>query len=455
MLFWFPLLRSFLLRFYLLLFSMNDLVYPVNGGMEDWAYAGSWDTARVKPCQPVTYDKYPADKTIYDNSTLRVFNMLVETSNDKEPATSTLGTSWDIMTTSEKGNGHVARNIRLALLAAELVEPYVAFRQVNDMALSDDVIPLMFRGGKTCQTTNAVVVPKQGTTKVAVKFEVGGALTVDKTAVYYAKWDAQLEALLDCQAQPDMATLMPHLKRADASGATTGTTRFSAKGATPSLFTASIDITDFAIGDRIAVLAVARVDQAWGVPLTNVIPNAPPQSHIVNARTNPQWYHAKSDGSKVIKGRLDWVSIPLTLILESAKENSAYPEATTHELFLRYDPSVVPPSPAGAASSPTENSDMSVAAEATNWTVIFLSITGAGVVLAVVVRVYVNHAMRKSQRERLREFIEDESAVSPGLQQILTAEKNGTTPKGKMGGGYSDAASSDAEHGGLELGTCA
>ena len=29
--------------------TMNDLVYPVHGGMEDWGYAASWDTSYVKP----------------------------------------------------------------------------------------------------------------------------------------------------------------------------------------------------------------------------------------------------------------------------------------------------------------------------------------------------------------------------------------------------------------------
>jgi hypothetical protein len=31
---------------------MNDVVYPVHGGMEDWGYAASWDTAYVTPCTP-------------------------------------------------------------------------------------------------------------------------------------------------------------------------------------------------------------------------------------------------------------------------------------------------------------------------------------------------------------------------------------------------------------------
>ena len=40
---------------------MNTAVYPVTGGMEDWAYAASWDkTGYVKACKPTTYADSPA-----------------------------------------------------------------------------------------------------------------------------------------------------------------------------------------------------------------------------------------------------------------------------------------------------------------------------------------------------------------------------------------------------------
>jgi len=57
--------------------TMNDLVYYVRGGMEDWAYAASWDPERVIQCKPTQFNGYPVEKTRYNNSTLRVFNMLL------------------------------------------------------------------------------------------------------------------------------------------------------------------------------------------------------------------------------------------------------------------------------------------------------------------------------------------------------------------------------------------
>ena len=38
---------------------MNDIVYPVHGGMEDWAYASSWSAKVVQGgCDPTTYGGY-------------------------------------------------------------------------------------------------------------------------------------------------------------------------------------------------------------------------------------------------------------------------------------------------------------------------------------------------------------------------------------------------------------
>ena len=87
---------------------------------------GSWIPELVVQCDPPTYDKYPAEKTTYNNATLRAFNMLVETSHQKIPNTQMLGNNRDVMSKDTSGNGHISRNIRLSLLSAELVEPYVS-----------------------------------------------------------------------------------------------------------------------------------------------------------------------------------------------------------------------------------------------------------------------------------------------------------------------------------------
>jgi len=75
-----------------------------------------------------------------------------------------------------------------------------------------------------------------------------------------------------------------------------------------------------------AVYAMAIVDQDWAyqpninstvTAMTSVVlpKQTSSMSHVVNARTNPQWSH-KSAG-KIIQGRKRWFSIPLKLYISN------------------------------------------------------------------------------------------------------------------------------------------
>lgn len=443
---------------------MNDLVYPVNGGMEDWAYAGSWDPNLVTPCDPITYDGYPKSQTIYDNSTLRVFNMLVETSNHKTPYQYELGTSLDIMTISPTGNGHVARNIRLALLAVEFVQPYVVIESVNGIALSDDIIPSVVRGGTLCQTTKVMAVPRDHTT-VTVQWVVGGAVVVDQTSLHYTKWDTKVEALLDCEEQPDLTQLLPLLTTATMTSSNSGTTKFGSDNAKleATLFSATIDVSKFAVGDQIVVVAMARVDQNWGKStdhITNrdVGPKLGPQSHVVNARTNPDWYHSTKDGSKVIQGRLDWISIPLTIVLKDY--SNIVPVPAAEEISLRYDVSEIPghdDDETNSSKSAINGPTTSGASSRSNPSTVLIWFIAMVVVVSLIGfagRTYLQHSMRYTHRERVREYIQDEHAITPGLQIIADeiTNGNGSTTMKRFSDTVDEPDEADRAHG-VELGT--
>lgn len=76
-----------------------------------------------------------------------------------------------------------------------------------------------------------------------------------------------------------------------------------------SLFVACVDLKA-GYGKQLFVRAVTTVDQDWasqGVGDEAPSPRIPPQSHVVNARTNPSW-DAESNGHRV-KGSLDWYSL--------------------------------------------------------------------------------------------------------------------------------------------------
>jgi hypothetical protein len=423
---------------------MNDVVYPVRGGMEDWAYAASWDPERVIQCQPTTFGGYPKEKTTYNNSTLRVFNMLVETSNKKIPNKNDLGTSLNLLDGQSEGNGHVARNIRLALLAADLVEPYLSIVGVNELTMSDDIVPLARREGLSCQWTNLVSIPANSG-KVTLQWTVGGALQIDATQILYAKWSDIPEDVLDC-ATDDAAGLEAYMKAGSPISTTSGAGRF-ASGPTEH-FSASIDISEgFQPLDKIVVIAKARVDQSWRDQGTKVAPNIPPQSHVVNARTDPSWRHESA--GKVIQGRLEWISIPLTITIRGDSSEIETVEASNR--FGRID---IPDTRGRAEPSdragPTKTEAIRPGSTppvtfdpvtGTEKLLAFLVFAGITVGLAVGARAYLREQARRGRRTRVREFIEDPSAPSPGLK---FKKKNG----GKVG--YNDIP--DHTNGEVEMG---
>ena len=66
---------------------------------------------------------YPAEKTQYTADMLRAFNVLIETSDIKAPG-SELGDSEEVLLGSGSSHdGHVARNLRICLAMADLVQP--------------------------------------------------------------------------------------------------------------------------------------------------------------------------------------------------------------------------------------------------------------------------------------------------------------------------------------------
>jgi hypothetical protein len=249
--------------------------------------------------------------------------MLVETSDAKTPRKDELGTSLDVLDRSSTANGHVSRNIRLALLAVEMVQPYTAIVAVNQLPLSDDVVPMMKRESTNCVDNKAVMVAKNAKI-VDVEWTVGGAMTVDETELWYANWD-DVSADMDCWTPPSDTSKFKKAKSFQ--GIVNGTGYFSVRGSHPMpkesltnteptngpLFRATIQLDEMQQGDKIVVIASAMVDQSWKKQPDNIAPKVPPQSHIVNARTDPN-YHHESNG-KHIHGHVDWYSFPLTIII--------------------------------------------------------------------------------------------------------------------------------------------
>ncbi|KAL7433171.1 hypothetical protein ACHAXM_003516 [Skeletonema potamos] len=336
--------------------TMNDKVYYVRGGMEDWAFAGSWDPDRVVQCTPTTYGGYPPEKTIYNNSTLRAFNMLIETSDKKEPSREDLGSRHDpLISTNGRTNGHVARNIRLALVAIDVVEPYVSIRGVEELIFQDDVVPTInLKRSSTSYYDDAKLVWVPGSDKKSslrkITWTVGGAMTIDSTEIVYGLWDALPTQLVEStsgyfpsiETRNVINTNFQSVQPSNIEGGTSsGRSRWHVDGAYPAepeggdtyeqiynydpVFKAYIDVGNLPPGTAIAVFARAKVDKDWSKSAANVGPvGFGPASHIVNARTNPTYF--ASNAGKVIHGREYgwWYSDPITVVVGDAKETEGW-----------------------------------------------------------------------------------------------------------------------------------
>ncbi|GBG32166.1 Carboxypeptidase D [Hondaea fermentalgiana] len=309
---------------------LNDLVYPVRGGMEDWGYAGSW-AASAKPCDPKHFFGYAKEKTQYTSDQLRAFNMLIETSRDKTPDEGTLGTTEEMMRPEGGGDGHIPRNVRLALFMTDLVQPYVQWVQVPDAADSAD---------------------RDQSATLSFAWEVGGALFVDQTFLEYSYVDANGTLITQ------RTDAMSGRTRWNEGGVWSGHNTSNTKGV-QGLDIGLVKEDDLHDRERWPfapafvqtlpplpakaqlqeVVAIAVVDQNWGKHAGGAVPpEIPPQSHVVNARTNAMWKAENAD--HIITGKLQWAS-----------DAVSFPRATRETPYCASFPNAPAVKPGNASTS--------------------------------------------------------------------------------------------------------
>ncbi|KAL3769563.1 hypothetical protein ACHAWU_005515 [Discostella pseudostelligera] len=313
--------------------TMNDKVYYVRGGMEDWAFAGSWDTERVVECTPTTFGGYPKEKTVYNNSTLRAFNMLIETSDPKTPSRSELGKrTHPLVSSNGVENGHIARNLRLALLAVDVAQPYLSIRSLEGLEFEDDVVPGVnlrrYNGASYLENSKTVWIPDMTFGSIKISWSVGGAFSIDQTELMFGLSNALPLNLADAEdgTYPSVEAL--DMMNSNAFRTTTplqGRSRWHADGPYPTkgdaidpIFEATIAISSYPVGSTLVVIAKAKVDEDWLQQSNNGVSSGlGPTSHIVSARVNPS-YRASNAG-KIIRGRRDnwWYSDPIKIIIGS------------------------------------------------------------------------------------------------------------------------------------------
>ena len=125
--------------------DMTSTVYPVGGGMEDWGYGAGFDTApdaRIDKCTPATKPKL-ADSFFETQENVRCAVYLIEADDNKNPLDNTFGSreivkmadneeDYQVLRSSvedrEKSSGydgHINRNIRLAMAMIDMSKPYI------------------------------------------------------------------------------------------------------------------------------------------------------------------------------------------------------------------------------------------------------------------------------------------------------------------------------------------
>ncbi|KAL7450557.1 hypothetical protein ACHAWC_002466 [Mediolabrus comicus] len=247
--------------------TMNDKVYYVRGGMEDWAFAGSWDPDRVVQCTPTTYGGYPPEKTRYNNSTLRAFNI-----------------------SGGGGGGRLMKKISWTVGGAMNIDSTeIVFGLWDDlpsqlMESSNGFYPSM--------ETRNVLDTKKFQVVQASNIEGGGSSG-------RSRWHANGAY----PAEPEGGDTYEQTYYFDP------------------VFETYIDIGNISPGTAIAVFARAKVDKDWATVANNVGPSGMgATSHIVNARTNPSYF--ASNAGKEIHGREYgwWYSDPISLVVGDPSE---------------------------------------------------------------------------------------------------------------------------------------
>lgn len=245
--------------------NMGALVYPVHGGMEDWAYGASWSGQAVQ-CKPSTFGGYPRAKTEYSRGTHRCITYLVETSRSKAPAENTLGDSDDVLVPGASGDGHVPRNVRLLVAVVDAAEPYILLG--NSSLLNGSVL-------SSNQLDGMNVVDG----RIAISWYVGGAFLVDGTLLQWS------DAIGSAFGASPVANGSAGLKYATSK---------------PSTFSHSIPFSPMD-GDALYFRVAAVVDSSLGQAPSGSSPAVNVQSHLMASRISSSWKFENS--GRQVRGR--------------------------------------------------------------------------------------------------------------------------------------------------------
>ncbi len=234
--------------------TSTDLLGVVYGPLDDSAYAASWDVANADMAWPT--------------EGWRAVAYTIEISNQKKPPVSTLGGDADLLTPGGAEDGYVPKNLRVALAAIDVAEPWIAWTNRSS-------VPTLVEAGKP----------------VTVEWQVRGCFEVDDTHVRFG-------------TDPDPLSIFTHQTASQQQ--TAGAPCFD----TPTTFSAEVT---FPSAGTWYLTPAAQVDSSLLDQDTPNPPGTSPQTWLVRARTEDGLFFENSfDPGEVntVRGQLFWGADP-------------------------------------------------------------------------------------------------------------------------------------------------
>lgn len=353
---------------------MNSIVYGVDGGMEDWMYAAGWDRGGIPHGAEVREGEGEGTRQslrrrlfgVLHNCTMetnsrhppnnRALVFLVETSDRKRPADNEWGDSFDLLGgraldgeghadkvalgpgASTSGNGHVPRNVRLALATVDAAQPYVCINKAAKNGRAPEGMDVQWSVGGSL-TVDATWLSWHPAEITEPEMSSSTALGLGAWQVLHTEID-KVAGTLQNAASSDPATVAAALKEVGlgpASEVQSGrglwgsrsaqNTRPTAPAVDPfgAKFSARVHApADLGAGEY-WLAAWAVVDKAWGEKGQGHPTELGPQSWLSLARTNTSVHYTThahpvrpSDQHwpaglqpRSVQGRVMWASAPL------------------------------------------------------------------------------------------------------------------------------------------------
>lgn len=334
--------------------DMGSLVYSVHGGLEDWGYGASWTTQAVV-CTPATLGGYLASKTAIDRKTKRTITFLVETSREKRPEQSELGSSDDVTRKGGSGDGHLPRNIRLLFSAIDAIEPYIIL--------------------------NNLTVPPAGGVPQA-SWSVSGSFFVDSTALQWSLMNGSHHGLTTFQ---------------------NGSAGLPVAGGVGTRFSQHLPSEFLTAETPLYYRIAAIVDQRYARNPPGSVPDMTPQSHLMGSRASSKWTFSVDgrtiNGKRVLFSETVVVrTLDHGVITQSWMKDANWGDIGDHELYSKAESDLfdIMMKPFGGGVELIPSSSVSDGKH-------FVLIAGIGAVtsiVAVAVVIYMLIRYRRNRRDR-------------------------------------------------------